>query len=173
MKGYIVKWASIFGFLAGASSAQALQIGEMVPDVAVPVTSGGEVNLRNTDGQWTVVFFYPKAFTPGCTSQACSMRDSNKQLMDLGVRVFGASTDSLQTQRDFKAKNNLPYELLADDGKELSKGFGILGMIGFTSRTTFIIDPEGRIADMIESVSVGSHDADVIRILKKHLAQDG
>lgn len=166
-----MKLAGILGFLAGASSAQALQIGDMVPDVAVPVTSGGEVNLRNTEGTWTVVFFYPKAFTPGCTSQACSMRDSNKTLMDLGVRVFGASTDSLQTQRDFKAKHNLPYELLADDKKELSKGFGILGMIGFTSRTTFIIDPEGRVADMIESVSVGTHDEDVIRILKKHMAQ--
>lgn len=168
MKGSFMKWASIVTLLFG-SSAHALEIGDQVPDVAVAATSGGEVNLRNTGGKWTVLFFYPKAFTPGCTSQACGMRDSYKELMDMGVRVFGASTDSLKVQQEFKAKNNLPYELLADEKKELSRAFDVLGMVGFASRKTFIINPDGKVADIINSVSVGSHDADVVKLLKGHM----
>lgn len=169
MKGTFMKLAGLLTWLAGGSTAMALGVGDQVPDITVPCTSGDSVNLRARTGSWTVVFFYPKAFTPGCTSQACGMRDANQEYIDMGVTVFGASVDSLKTQREFKAKHNLPYELLADENKELSRAFDVLGMIGFASRKTFIINPEGVITDVIGSVSVGSHDEDVIKILKNRI----
>jgi thioredoxin-dependent peroxiredoxin len=163
--------AGILAWLTGGTSAQALQVGDMVPDVAVPSTSGEMVNLKEMTGSWKVLFFYPKAFTPGCTSQACGMRDANEDIMAMGVKVFGASVDSLKTQQEFKAKHNLPYDLLADENKELAKAFDALGMIGFASRKTYIIDPEGNITDIIGSVSVGSHDQDVIEMLKARIGE--
>lgn len=167
----MMKLAGIVAWLAGSSSALAIKVGDHVPDISVPSTSGTNVNLRAGSGQWRVLFFYPKAFTPGCTSQACGMRDTNKEYLDLGVKVYGASVDSLKTQQEFKAKHNLPYDLLADESKELSRAFGILGMIGFSSRQTFIIDPEGKVTDIIDSVSVGSHDQDVINLLKTRMGK--
>jgi peroxiredoxin Q/BCP len=172
MKGKFMKLAGLLAWLAGGSTALALKVGDQVPDITVPGT-GGEVNLRKDAGAWTVVFFYPKAFTPGCTSQACGMRDANQVYRDLGVTVYGASVDSLKTQQEFKSKHGLPYELLADEKKELSRAFDALGMIGFSSRKTFIINPEGIITDVIGSVSVGSHDEDVIKILKSRVEQGG
>jgi len=166
-----MKLAGILAWITGSSTAMALTVGDLVPDISVPSTSGSPVNLRAETGTWTVVFFYPKAHTPGCTSQACGMRDANKTYADLGVNVYGASVDSLATQQEFKAKNNLPYDLLADEKKELSRAFGVLGLIGFASRQTFIIDPQGIITDVIDSVSVGSHDADVIHILKSRIVK--
>lgn len=161
--------AGILAWLTGGTSAQALQVGDQVPDLAVPSTSGEPVNLRQLTDSWKVIFFYPKAFTPGCTTQACSMRDANEDIMAMGVKVFGASVDSLKTQQEFKEKHNLPYDLLADENKALAKAFDALGMIGFASRKTYIINPEGQITDIIGSVSVGSHDQDVMEILKTRM----
>lgn len=169
MKGTFMKLAGLLAWLAGGTTAMALGVGDQVPDISVPSTSGENVNLRERAGTWTVLFFYPKAFTPGCTSQACGMRDANQDYVDLGVTVYGASVDSLKTQQEFKAKHNLPYELLADEKKELSRAFDVLGMVGFSSRKTFIINPEGVITDVIGSVSVGSHDEDVITMLKNRM----
>jgi peroxiredoxin Q/BCP len=95
MKGNFMKISSMVAWLTGSSAAMALNVGDQVPDIAVPSTNGDQVNLRETGGAWTVLFFYPKAFTPGCTSQACGMRDANQAYVDLGVRVFGASVVSL------------------------------------------------------------------------------
>jgi len=162
-------WVLAAAWLAGGIPVWAMKAGDQAPDLAVPATGGREINLRDLQGQWVVLFFYPKAFTPGCTSQACGMRDANQDLMDLGVTVLGASTDTVKTQEEFKAKHQLPYDLLADHDKKLSRAFDALGLLGFNKRMTFIINPEGTVTDVIDSVSVGSHDADVIRMLKARM----
>ncbi|HMO50718.1 MAG TPA: peroxiredoxin [Kiritimatiellia bacterium] len=165
MKGYLVRWSMLGLLFSAAPAALAVKVGDPVPDLAVAGTGGSSVNLRNGDG-WRVVFFYPKAFTPGCNAQACGMRDSFQAYLDRGVTVFGVSTDSLKTQQEFKEKHNLPYELLADADKELSRAFNVLmPLVGWPKRTTFIINPEGIVTDIIDAVNVGSHDADVLRLL--------
>lgn len=169
MKKQALKSLVAMMLIAAATPAWALKSGDQVPDVTVASTDGGQINLRETGGQWTVLFFYPKAFTPGCTKQACGMRDGYQAFLDLGVRVLGASVDSVKTQKEFKAKHNLPFELLADEEKDLARGFGSLGMVGFASRKTYIINPEGIVTDIIGTVSVGSHDEDVLNLLRVHL----
>jgi peroxiredoxin Q/BCP len=156
--------------LTGAAKAQALTVGDPVPDLALPSTGGGELSLASLKGSWVVLYFYPKSFTPGCTKQACDLRDSHTSLTELGAVIVGASTDDLKTQNEFKAKHNLPFDLLADDKKELSKAFGTLNMLGMSKRSTFIISPEGLVTDVIESVSVGSHEADVANLLRTRMA---
>lgn len=168
----IMKIGSLLAWLAGGNAAMGLVAGGQAPDLDVPWTGGGTVNLRTLDANWKVLFFFPKAFTPGCTSQACSMRDATQDLRDLGVTVLGASTDSLKTQQEFKEKHNLSYELLADEEKSLAEAFDVLGLFGLTKRVTFIINPEGIITDRLDSVSVGSHDQDVLGLLREHLGKE-
>ncbi len=172
MKRAMMKLAGLAAWLTGSSAALALSPGDMAPDLAVASTSGEDVNLRALTGVWKVLFFYPKAFTPGCTAQACGMRDANAEFAALGVKVFGSSKDSLESQQKFKEEHSLPYDLLADTGGDLAKAFGSLGAMGvFSSRQTYIIDPEGKITDVIDDVNIGSHDDDVIAILKQRMGR--
>lgn len=172
MKKAMMKLAGLAAWLTGSSAAMALSPGDLVPDIAVPSTSGESVNLRSLTGVWKVLFFYPKAFTPGCTAQACGMRDANAEFDALGAKVFGASMDTLEKQQKFKTEYSLPYELLADADGALAKAFGSAGLMAlYASRQTYIIDPDGKITDVIGDVKVGSHDADVIRILQERMGK--
>ena len=166
MKQSFMMIAGFVAWLLGSSAAMALVVGDKVPDISVPSTGGADVNVSSAPG-WKVVYFYPKSFTPGCTQQACGLRDSHAKIAELGVTVYGVSTDNLEKQNKFKAEYVLPFDLLADNEKKLSEGFGVLGMMGFSKRVTFIVNPEGVVTDIIDSVSVGSHDADVINLLKE------
>lgn len=171
MNGTWILLAGMAVLLAGNTVASALNVGDRVPEVSVPSTSGAEVNVGAVGGGWKVVYFYPKSFTPGCTTQACSMRDGFAAYQDLGVTVYGVSTDKIEKQQEFKSEYKLPFELLADNEKKLSEAFGVMGMMGFSKRITFIINPEGIVTDIIDSVSVGSHDKDVIALLKTRLGK--
>ena len=157
----------------GVNQAKALSVGDNVPDLAVSSTSGESVNLRDINDRWKIVYFYPKSFTPGCTRQACGLRDSKAELDALNAVVFGVSTDNLKSQNDFKSKHELPFDLLADVDKKLTQAFGALGFMGMAKRMTFIINPEGFVTDIIDSVSVGSHESDVIKLLKIRQEQGG
>ena len=147
--------------------AYALQVGDPAPDVSAPSTSGQTVNIRDFKGSWLVVYFYPKSFTPGCTKEACSLRDGYGEIQKLGATILGASFDDVETQQKFKAEHKLPFDLLADDKKDVAKAFDAVGMGGFMAqRKTFIISPEGVVARVVEDVAVGSHDAQVLEVLK-------
>lgn len=163
--------ACFVGSLFINQSASALSVGDMVPDLPVPSTSGMNVNLLTDGGSWRVLYFYPKSFTPGCTKQACGLRDSLSAFTDLGVVVYGVSTDTIEKQKEFKAKYDLSFNLLADSDKKLSKAFDALGMVGISKRMTFIINPDGEITDVLESVNVGTHDKDVLSRLKAHISK--
>lgn len=147
--------------------AQALEVGQPVPDVGAPSTSGTNAKLSDFKGKWLVVYFYPKSFTPGCTKEACSLRDGFGDIQALNATILGVSVDDIETQKKFKAEHKLPFDLLADDQKEVSKAFDALGMGGFMSqRKTFIINPEGVVAHVFASVNVSDHDAEVADVLK-------
>jgi len=154
-------------------SAMALTEGDTVPDIKVASTSGEEVSLADFKGSWLVVYFYPKSFTPGCTKEACSLRDGYAELEATGATLLGVSLDDLETQHKFRKDYQLPFNLLADTSKELSRSMGALMVGGFmTKRMTFIINPEGTIAKVLTSVTVSDHDSEVLAALKELQAKD-
>jgi peroxiredoxin Q/BCP len=151
-----------------ASRSWGLQVGDPAPDISAPSTSGKSVKLSELKGSWIVLYFYPKAFTPGCTAESCSLRDGYSEILKLGATILGVSLDNLSTQIDFKAKYHLPFDLLSDSKKEVAKAFDSLGFAGLMAqRKTFIIDPEGKIAFVFDKVNTGGHDKEVAETLKK------
>ncbi|BCU76871.1 peroxiredoxin [Luteolibacter sp. LG18] len=122
-----------------APAGESLAPGARIPDLTLPDDSGAPVNLAAAGATgWLLVYFYPRADTPGCTKQACSLRDSYAELLDLGARVFGVSLDSVERQREFRAKHHLPFALLADTKAELAGAFGVPHSFGFTRRQAFL-----------------------------------
>jgi len=115
----------IFSFLNSFLSAEPLEIGSAAPDVNSVTDRGEPINLSKAFSEGTtLVFFYPKAMTFGCTRQACSLRDSWDEFQSRDVRIFGVSSDTAQTQAEFREKHALPFTLLADTSGEIHKAFG-------------------------------------------------
>jgi peroxiredoxin Q/BCP len=102
------------------------------------------ITEKNLYGKWSVIFFYPKDESPGCTLQSCSFRDKYEEFNDLGVQIFGVSSDSVSSHRKFKEKHNLQYSLLSDKGGILAKNLKLKKNLGLiAARVTLIINPEG------------------------------
>ncbi len=134
---------SFTAFLAMFSLSQAADrpnVGDPAPVATATNEQGVELNLADvyTSSPYTLVFFYPKAFTPGCTSQSCSLRDGYEALAKLGVTIIGVSTDTVEKQKKFKEEYKLPYTLLADINKVVLKAFGQNALL-FASRQAFLI----------------------------------
>lgn len=126
----------MFGF---GAKAEELAEGAKLPAVAVQDQDGRTIDLAAEGGKGlTLVYFYPKADTPGCTKQACSLRDSYAKLTDTGVRVFGVSTDDVAAQKAFQQKYRLPFTLLADSDKKVLEAFGVPSTLGFAKRQAFL-----------------------------------
>jgi len=120
-------------------SADPLEIGAKIPAIQATVDSGEAIELSGlVDEEYVLVFFYPKANTPGCTKQACSLRDAYEVLMGKGVSVFGVSKDSVNAQSSFKQKYKLPFSLIADTQSKVINGFGVPKKLGFASRQAFL-----------------------------------
>ena len=141
-----------------------LKIGDNAPDFNALDQYGKEVKLSDFEGTKLVLFFYPKANTPGCTMEAQNLRDNYQALLDKGFRVVGVSADSVTKQKNFCDKNNLPFPLLADENKEIIMNYGVWGPKKFMGRefdgihrTTFIIDANGMIENIIEKVETKKH----------------
>lgn len=162
-----MKWFGVAVAVLGMGSA-ALGLG---PGDAAPAfeaaSTGGAVKLEGLRGKWVVLMFYPKAFTPGCTKEVCSVRDAYEKLAARGVVVYGVSLDDLETQKKFKAAHQLPYELISDADKKIARAYGVLAPMGlFAVRRTFVIAPDGRIAHVTESVSVATHGDDLLGVIE-------
>jgi peroxiredoxin Q/BCP len=165
------------------NTAGTLQVGDSAPDFQAMATNSKEIKLSKLKGRWVVLYFYPKSFTPGCTAEACALRDSYMDIQKIGIVledekpdkvkldeagtvILGVSVDKIKTQKDFKAKYNLPFELLDDNDKKISKAYDVLGFTGLTAqRKTFIINPEGKIAYIFDKVKASEHDAEVKKVL--------
>jgi len=132
MKIIVAIAVGFFGLVSGVlavSSAQdngKMKLGDPLPAVTAPDQDGKPVNLAE-EGKtgYTLVYFYPKAMTPGCTAQACSLRDSYTELQQKGVKIFGVSLDSVETQKKFQVEDHLPFELLSDQDKRVTSAFGV------------------------------------------------
>ena len=144
-----------------------LKVGDSIPSFRAKLTDGREITDKDIKGKWVVLFFFPKAFTPGCTKEVCSIRDGIEKIKSLGAEVYGVSKDKLETQRKFKEKYNLNYELISDEKGEMIKAFGVSGLFGIAKRKTFIISPEGKIAYVFDKVKVSEHDVEVAQVLEK------
>ena len=143
--------------------------GDKAPDFAVKDTDGNEVKLSDFRGQKVVLYFYPKDDTPGCTKQACSIRDSYSEFEERGIKVLGVSLDDEKSHRKFVNKYELPFTLLSDTDHAVSDAFGVYGEKEFmgkkymgVSRKTFLIDEEGRIRKVFDKVNVDEHADEVL-----------
>jgi peroxiredoxin Q/BCP len=123
---------------------QPLQVGDVAPDFELPSQTGDPVKLSDYKGKWVVVYFYPADDTPGCTTEACSFRDSFEDFTDAGAEVIGISKDSVESHVKFIAKHNLPFTLLSDEGGKLARSWGVGKSLGILpGRVTYVISPQG------------------------------
>jgi peroxiredoxin Q/BCP len=144
-----------------------LKIGDKAPDFSLLDEHGRPVSLKDHLGKDIVVlYFYPKDFTSGCTTEACSFRDSYKPYREKGAVVIGVSLDSVESHKKFSEKYALPFTILSDNKKEVAKAYGVLGTGGLMARrVTFIIDKDGTIARIFPKVDVKNHSEQVLQAL--------
>lgn len=146
-----------------------LKVGDKAPEFAINNQNGEIVNLDSLKGKKVVLYFYPKDNTPGCTDQACNLRDNYKSLLEAGYTIFGISPDSERKHQNFIKKFDLPFDLLADVDKTMVEAYGVWGekkMYGRTYmgvyRTTFVLDENGIITEIIEKVKTKEHSAQLL-----------
>lgn len=158
--------AAIMG--TGAPAAEPLPLGSRMPDVSQINQDGIQVALNDTTGhRYQLVYFYPKADTPGCTRQACSLRDAFADLASHGIRVIGVSHDSPQAQKDFQRKFNIPFDLLADQDNVVSRAFGVPTTMGFPKRQAFLF-LDGILTWRDLAASTSQQAADVLAVVGSH-----
>jgi thioredoxin-dependent peroxiredoxin len=146
--------------------------GQEAPDFTLPDQDGNPVTLSELRGQPIVLYFFPKADTPGCTTQACGVRDHRTGYEQAGARVLGVSPDTVEAQRKFADKYGLDFTLLADENHEVAELYGVWGerkMYDKTymgvQRSTFVINPDGKVAKVFPKVSPKTHDEAVLEAL--------
>jgi peroxiredoxin Q/BCP len=153
---------------------QALKVGDKAPAFKLEDQDGKTVSLSDLKGKKVVLYFYPKDDTPGCTIEACAFRDDIARYRKAGAEVIGVSFDSPESHTKFREKYDLPFTLLADEEKKLANAYGVYvekNMYGKKSmgiqRSTFVIDPAGRIAAIFPKVRPEGHSAEVLDALKR------
>lgn len=146
-----------------------LRPGDKAPDFSGKDQNGNPISLSDYKGKKLAVYFYPKDNTPGCTTQACNLRDNYTELQKVGYSILGVSADSEKSHTKFIEKYNLPFPLLADTNHEVIKAFGAWGLKKFMGReyegiirSTFVINEEGVIEKVIEKVETKNHAAQVL-----------
>ena len=151
-----------------------MNVNEKAPDFTLPDENGEPVTLSSFKGKPIVLFFYPRANTPGCTVEACEFRDTYKQMQKTGAVLLGISPDTPQAQKKFQEKFQLPFPLLADADKKVAVAFDVLKeknmygkkVMGIV-RTTFIIGPDGKIQHIFPKVKAEGHAGEVLAYLKE------
>lgn len=163
-------------FLAAAAAAQQPpRAGHVAPAFRLQDQHGKWHSLADYRGQWVVMYFYPKDNTPGCTTQACDLRDNIFAFRDLGAVILGISVDDVASHKSFAEEHGLPFVILADADKQVATVYGVLtkylGMVELARRDTFIIDPQGRVAKHYMKVDPSNHSAMVLADLKQLAAK--
>lgn len=149
------------------------KVGTQAPDFTLSDQAGESRTLSTYHGKWVLLYFYPKDNTPGCTIEACAIRDQFKDFTKIDAVVLGVSTDSIESHKKFASAYELPFTLLADTHKDVVGQYGVFGEKKFlgktymgTKRASFLIDPKGKIAKVYEKVKPGKHAEEVIADLK-------
>lgn len=146
-----------------------LKAGDKAPNFSALDQAGNKHELADYEGKKLVVFFYPKASTPGCTAEACNLRDNWETFQTKGYEILGVSADAAKRQENFKSKYELPFPLLADEDKSVIEAFGVWGPKKFMGkeydgihRTTFIINEQGLIEEVISKVKTKEHASQIL-----------
>lgn len=148
------------------NSNAALEIGASIPNVDGKLESGDSISFTQfEDEKYLLVYFYPKADTPGCTKQACSLRDAYEVLQERGVKIIGVSKDSVKSQSAFKEKYELPFSLVADSDSKVIDAFGVPKKLGFASRQAFLFK-QGKLVWKDLAASTSKQAEDVLEFLK-------
>lgn len=147
-----MKLAIVF-FLLSACAAQTPPVaGAQAPAITAKLHTGEAFTLEQRRGQWTVLYFYPRDGTPGCTKQACAFRDNISHITDKGAAVYGISRDSVEKHKAFVDEHQLPYPLISDASGDITKAYGVSGVFGMSKRWTFIVDPTLTIREVRQDV---------------------
>ena len=148
-------------------------IGDTAPDFTLSDQNGQDLTLHSLRSSKVLIWFYPKASTPGCTAEGCSLRDEFEDLKKANVKVLGISMDSVKRQSNFATKQNYPYQLLADTEGEVVRAYGVWGPKKFMGREyegihrkSFLIDENGVIVHIFEKVKTKTHGKDVLSIIE-------
>jgi peroxiredoxin Q/BCP len=152
------------------SNMEKLKVGSKLPKFTGTDQLGNEINSEHLNGKRVVVYFYPKDNTPGCTAQACSIRDSFSDLNEKGIVVIGISTDSISSHKKFGDKFNLPFSLLPDEDKMISQAFGVWGEKKFMGktydgihRTSFLFDEDSTLKCVIDKPNTKDHGNEILK----------
>jgi len=150
-----------------------MDINDKAPEFTLLDQNGEKISLKDFRGKTVVLFFFPKADTPGCTIEACGFRDAYKKLQKAGAAVLGISADAPQAQKKFETKYDLPYTLLSDADKKICEAYGVIKeknmygkMVKGIARTTFVIGPDGKITHIFNNVKADGHAEQVLEYLK-------
>lgn len=150
-----------------------LKIGQKAPGFHLPDQAGREHDLKDYLGQWVLLYFYPKDDTPGCTVEACTLRDNFPKFKKMKAVVLGVSADAVKKHAKFAEKYDLPFTLLSDEKKEMLGDYGVWAKKKFMGReymgilrNSYLIDPEGKIAKIYEGVKPAQHAEEVLADLK-------
>lgn len=151
-----------------------LKTGDIAPDFTFTGADGDSKHLSDFRGRKVILYFYPKDNTPGCTLEACSLRDGYDELREKGFEVIGVSADSEKSHEGFRSRFKLPFALVSDTDKSVLNAYGVWGEKKFMGksfmgimRTTFVIDEQGRIAQIIDKVNTKNHSKQVLEEMEK------
>ena len=148
-----------------------LKVGDIAPDFTGLSTDGSPLSLADFRGKKLVIYFYPMDDTPGCTKQACSLRDANAEIVAKGAAILGVSAQGVESHRKFTEKYRLNFPLLADTGQVVAKAYGVAGsgvsgllrgLLKANERVTFVIDAAGRISHVIDDPNCADHGQEVL-----------
>lgn len=154
------------------SHAKELQVGDPAPSVELLTSESEKFNLMERKGKWTVLYFYPKADTPGCTKQACAFRDNVEKIRKLDAEVYGVSADDVNDLKKFKEKHKLNFPLLADPKRKVIEAFGAaMPLLPVSKRWTFIIGPDLKVAAIEKDVDPAKDAQQVAQKLKSLLTK--
>jgi peroxiredoxin Q/BCP len=161
----------MFLVATGAMAADTLpQVGQMAPDFMLPSQDGTKISLHDFRGKWVVLYFYPKDNTSGCTIEAHNFQRDIAKYQQHNAVIVGVSVDSPGSHKEFCAKQGLTFKLAADTEKEVSRKYGSLTnllLVKMSARNTFLVNPEGKIAQVWEGVSPAKHSEEVLAALSK------
>lgn len=146
-----------------------LKVGDKAPQFSTIDQDGNSHSLSDYAGKWILLYFYPKDDTPGCTKEACAIRDNFPKFKNMGITVFGVSTQGQDSHKKFAEKHELPFTLLVDEDKKINEAYGVWQLKKFmgreymgTMRWSFLIDPDGKIAKIYTKVKPAEHAEEVL-----------
>ena len=161
---YAVAAAALL-FAVSSVAAELPQVGQPAPDFSLPSQEGAPVSLKQFQGKWVVLYFYPKDMTQGCTIEAHNFQQDLPKYNAANAVIVGVSVDSSDSHKEFCAKESLTFKLLADTDKKVVDQYGSLGSRGVASRNTFLVDPSGKIAKVWTGVNPSKHSEEVLAAL--------